>query len=508
MRRIEGADDRPDSVAEPAQEKSGSVTAGREKRGRQATKGATTKAKPGRTGAPSGAKNAGAQHEDYAGAFAVKIADLPVITSKHWYVTLSAVIGVLGSIVSATYFVVDYVRIKPIEKELEESQALLANAKSDALSAKSQLERAEQKSSELAAKFDGPAQVFPRDRSSVVGFNISFVWDYGKHDANTPYILELQDMAGRAPAIKMNVDRPETKSMFYAFHPAAAGSYVWRVRAGKMVSEEEVGQGPWSPAAVFTIHPSVTERIRATGKLLVASTPTSYDVGFSNKQEYGGFEMKILRWLTPRIAVKLNLKRMPTLEVEEVPWNRLFNFMQNGEADIAVRSITRSLTREKEYQNLRFTTGYALNHQMFVQINREGTYPASLKGRIVGAKTRSVNESVAKFLAQRSGYTVNSSYTSYGDLLEGLRRGEIAYALVDSSLVSESLGKNVFALGGFLDGELRQFYRRELGFDHEEYSILVHEGGSSELRTALNEILSSDEYRKFSAGLKIEVPPK
>lgn len=119
--------------------------------------------------------------------------------------------------------------------------------------------------------------------------------------------------------------------------------------------------------------------------------------------------MKIVRWLLPRITEKLNLKQTPRLEVEEIPWNRLFNYMQNGEADIAVRSITRSEAREKEYQNLKFTKGYMANHQMFIQLNTDGIYPRSLSGRIVGAKSRSVNEQAAKFLAQRFGYTVNSS---------------------------------------------------------------------------------------------------
>lgn len=446
--------------------------------------------------------------EEDASAASVKIEDLPVIISRRWYITLSAAIGIIGSIITGTYFVVDYGRIRPIEKELEDNRALLASAKSDAVNAKSQLERAEQKTGELASKFDRPVQIFPRDRSSVVGSNISFLWEYGKHDASTPYIFDLQDMAGRSQPIRINVDRPETKSMFYAFEAAAAGNYIWWVRPGKIVSDEEVGQGPWSPPAVFSIYPNVAERIRATGKLLIASTPTSYDMGVNNRGEYGGFEVKVLRWLAPRLAEKLKLKQPPKLEVEEIPWNRLFNFMLNGEADIAVRSITRSVSREKEYQNLKFTTGYALNHQMFIQSNADGKYPDSLKGRTVGAKSRSVNEAAAKFLAPRFGYEVNSSYTAYGDLLEGLRRGEIAYALVDSSLVSGLLGKSVFALGGFLDDELRDFYKRELGFDHEEYSILVHEGGSSELRTALNEILGSDDYRKFAESLKIDLPPK
>ena len=261
----------------------------------------TVKTKTTRPGT-SGHERASPKDAQTESGVSIKIEDLPLITTRRWYVTLSAAIGIVGSIVSATYFVVDYARIRPIEKELEDSKTLLASAKSDTITAKSQLERAEQKNSEVVKKFDLPTMVFPPDRSSVVGSNLSFVWEYGKHDTNTRYILALRDMAGRAPEIKMNVDRPETKSMFYAFDPGAAGTYVWWVRPGRVVSEEEIGEGPWSSPAVFTIYPSVSERIRATGKLLVASTPTSYDMGVSNKDGYGGFEVKVLRWLAPRLC--------------------------------------------------------------------------------------------------------------------------------------------------------------------------------------------------------------
>lgn len=433
----------------------------------------------------------------------VALADLPLLTSKRWYLTVSAAIGLLVSIISVSYFVIDYVRIKPIEKELEESHALLSSVKADAMNAKAQLEKSEQRSNALAASLDRPSPIFPPDRSSIVGFNISFLWDYGKHDPTTKYILELQDISGRGAPLKFNVDRPETKSMFYAFDRLASGSYLWRVRPGVLVSGQEVAHGPWSPAAVFTINPSVVERIKNTNRVLVATTPTSYDpfVGVNTHGQYDGFELKLLRWLMPRIAEKLQLKQTLDLEIVEVPWNRIFTYMQNGEADIAVRSITRSELREREYQNLRFTTGYVQNHEIFVQLNKEGNYPKSLKGRVVGAKNRSVNEAAAKHLAQKYGFTVNSSFTAYGDLYEGLRRGEISFALVDSSLIRDHLNKSIFALGGFLDNELRDFYRRELGFDHEEYSILVHEGSSDQLRNALNEILGSADYKSFAKNI-------
>jgi hypothetical protein len=63
--------------------------------------------------------------------------------------------------------------------------------------------------------------------------------------------------------------------------------------------------------------------------------------------------------------------------------------------------------------------------------------------------------------------------------------------------VREHLNKTVFALGGDLDGDLKDFYQSQLGFDDEEYSVLVHEGASNELREALNRILKSSDYQNF-----------
>ena len=101
-------------------------------------------------------------------AVSVEFANLPVITSKRWYITLSAAIGIVCSIASATYFIVDYVRIRPIEKDLTENQVLLTNARSDVLSVRTLLERAEQRSSELSSKF---AQA--SSDSTLVSFGIT-----------------------------------------------------------------------------------------------------------------------------------------------------------------------------------------------------------------------------------------------------------------------------------------------------------------------------------------------
>jgi ABC-type amino acid transport substrate-binding protein len=429
----------------------------------------------------------------------MKLEEVPILAGKRWYLTVSAAIAILGSIVSGTYFVIDYLKIRPLEKERDDAKIALSNVQADALNLKSLLERSEQRAVALAVASDRPIAIFPADRSSVIGSGVRLSWDYGKHGQTTKYMLEIQPLSGSRPAVALNVDRPETKSMFYTFDTAASTDFLWRVRQGEIVSGHQVGEGPWSSAAAFAIYTSVVDRVKRTGKLLVATTPTSYDpfVGVNTKGQYVGFELNFLRWLLPKVGEQLHMQQPPVLEITEVPWNQIFQYMQNGAADIAVRSITRSQIREKEYPNLKFTIGYVRNHQILIQANNGGQFPASLSGRIVGAKSRSVNELAAKYLATKYGFSVNSSFTAYGDLYDALRRGDISFALVDSSLVREHLNKTVFALGGDLDGDLKDFYQSQLGFDDEEYSVLVHEGASNELREALNRILKSSDYRNF-----------
>ena len=52
-----------------------------------------------------------------------------------------------------------------------------------------------------------------------------------------------------------------------------------------------------------------------------------------------------------------------------------------------------------------------------------------------------MNELAAKYLATKYGFSVNSSFTAYGDLYDALRRGDISFALVDSSLLREALNR-------------------------------------------------------------------
>lgn len=293
--------------------------------------------------------------------------------------------------------------------------------------------------------------------------------------------------------------------MHYSLSSGTIGEYLWRIRPGSIVGTTEVAQGPWSNANTFHVYATVIERIRKTGKILLATTPTSYDafVSTEGNEQYGGYEIEFIRWVAGELGKRLQTTTAPTIEVLQIPWSRMFSSMQNGEADIAVRSITRSASRENEYSNLRFTNGYLQNHQIFIQAKREGAFPDSLSNTIVGVKANSLNEKAARFLASRFKFKVDASYVAYGDLYQSLREGRINFALVDSTLVAKFLDRQVFQYGGSLDGLLKPFYQKELGWDKEEYAILVHESSPNDkLREILNEILSSQEFATFNSSLK------
>jgi len=427
--------------------------------------------------------------------------DVPVSAGRRWSLTVLAVIASLVAVVSATYWVVDHVRIRPLEKELQATRAALSDVKADGRNLQRVGDRTEQRGSELPATPNRPAAIFPSDRSSIIGSSVTFSWEYAGHTSTTKYIVSIQPLSTGRPVLLLNVDRPETKKLSYTFAPTDVGEFLWRVRAVEPVSGQEAAEGPWSSAAVFSAYPSAVERIKRTGKLLVATPPASYDpfVGVNTNGQFLGFEVSLVHWLLPKLGADLQMARAPQLEVTNVPWDQIFSYMQAGAADIAFRSMTRSELREKEYPNLRFTVGYVSNHQVFIQPDPAGKFPVALAGRIVGAESGTVNEAAARYLAPKYGFTVKSLDGDYGNIYDALRHGDISFALVDSSLVHEHLTKTVFPMGGEadLDPELREFYQKQLGLDHEEYSFLVYEGSSSALRKALDKILQSQDYRGF-----------
>ena len=263
-------------------------------------------------------------------------------------------------------------------------------------------------------------------------------------------------------------------------------------------------QGPWSATTTFTMFPTVADRMLRAGKVLVATTPTSYDSFVANDDagNHQGFEIDLINWLVKKTSEKLHIEKSPSVEIVEIPWSRLFQAVERGEVDLAIRSITKSARRERQFRNIHFSRGYLQNHQIIIQRDARGEFSKSLASAIVGVKANSINEKAARNLVKDFHWKVDASYTSYGDIYEAIQAGKLDFAVVDSVLAQKFIKRRLHQFGPRLDAYLQDFYREELGSEIEEYAIAIHESeGDESLRNVINELLTSDIGKQVAAEL-------
>lgn len=438
---------------------------------------------------------------------AEEIGKFPVIKRGRWYLTLSALVAIVGAVMGGAYQFVRLVQIQPLEQSVEESRRSLSTSETDRQSIRSQLTFERTKYAELLTQFHRPVLLSPPDGASLIGTQQLFSWDYSKHDANTSYILELRRIGNgtKEGARVLGVPQSETRRLFVSLMGESKSEFHWRIRPGAVVNGSAVPAGPWSSTGTFSIFPTVLDRIKDSGVVRLASTPTSYDraVASDGSGGFSGYEYEVAKWLVQHISATLGVQTSLKLELVDVSWDRLFSAVQRGEADMAIRSITRSATREREFPNLRFTKGYLRNHQILIQTSNSGEFPKSLSGAVVGVKRNSINEKAAEFLSPKFRFKVDSSFTAYADVYQALKDGRIGFALVDSVLVAHQLGREYFQLGPRLDEALKMFYQKELGADFEEYGILVlGTAGNDKFRKVLDAAIEDAKFVAFSAELK------
>jgi ABC-type amino acid transport substrate-binding protein len=432
------------------------------------------------------------------------VGELKIPLFRNAYVTVASICAMLAAVASATFGIVHYVEVRPLNDKIVALQQTGTTSDATAQGYKGQLSALQQQYEVLRNASTAPVLTYPPDRSSVIGNSVLFTWDYKKRETVSGYMVEIRELQQSNARKYLNTPASDRTELFYSFGNARAGEYLWRVRPGSYVEGVERPEGPWSRPATFSVYSSVEQRIRATGHLTVTTTPTTYDafVAADNAGHYHGYEIELARWLTLKLGPLLQTKPL-TLEVVDIPWSRLFDALQNGETDVAIRSITRSNARERDYSNLRFTVGYLRNHQVLVQSRDHGAFPGALAGARVGAKNSSINEKAARFLVKRYHYHVDATFVAYDNLYDALRRGRIDFAIVDSALVGPFLKQGIERFGPELDNDLKGFYRAELGRDFEEYAVLVHESTANDrLRPLLNSLLQSKEFDTFNALLK------
>ncbi len=441
-----------------------------------------------------------------AGASTADIEELPIPISHRHHLTLKAGIALCLGLIGSTYTIVHFIQIEPLNRKLEDAKALADSHDTERNALGSRLTKIQSQYDELTRSMTRPALIFPPDRASLLGGAITFEWDYAHHALGNGYVIELRNISElNANAKLIEVSRPESKRLFYDLGTTAFGEFLWRIRPGKMIAGQLAPLGEWSLPHSYVMNPNVISRVTKTARLLVASTPTSYDdlnaTGASGG--YQGFEVDLIRWIATQVGEKLGLKQALQIEFVQVPWNRLFQAVENGEVDIAIRSISKSAQREKEFRNIKFSSGYIQNHQVIIQRSRAGEFPAALDGAAIGVKASSVNERAARYLIPGLKWRVDPSFTNYGDIYQALQDGKIEFALVDSVLAEKFTRTRFVQLGPPLDELLRPFYETELGSAREEYAIAFHEAGvENALRTIIDESLASPVGKQKLAELR------
>lgn len=426
--------------------------------------------------------------------------------SRTHYLTLPVLASLFVGAIGATYAIVRYIEVGPLTSQAERLQSELTVVTAKRQEAEQSCDHHRQLYAALLQETERTVLASPQDGASIIGKHLTFEWDYHQHTPSTQYIIEVREItsAGTKP-IRFNVLHPDLQRRHFELSADSLGEYLWRVKPGILISGEEVAHGSWSSYGRFTAYPSLLDRIKASGRILVASTPTTYGP-FTMESErggYEGFDMELLNWIAKQLRSELGQPRPIEIKVTNIPWNRLFLALQNGEVDIAMRSITKSVQRERNHPGIRFTDGYLVNHQLLIQKRNTAAFPGDLKGRVVGAKRDSTNERAALYLASQFDFTVDASFVNYGDIYQALREGRIDFGLVDSVLVTKFLAEGrFFQLGPHLDEYLHEFFLRELGYAEEQYAIALYQpDDSSQLQEMLNEILRSRETRTFLADL-------
>ncbi|MCG8434890.1 MAG: transporter substrate-binding domain-containing protein, partial [Gammaproteobacteria bacterium] len=347
---------------------------------------------------------------------------------------MTTIITVVLWLIGTTYLVVKYLEIGPISNNLAQTQM-------DVVTLRAQLAALEKELAESQAAYQGalrvldqPFLISPKDRSLRIGNSLTFVWDYRDHDNNTSYVLEVEEASrGENHITTKNVIRPELKRTHYTIQDTETSMIAWRVAPGRVVADQVITTGPWSPSGRVTVHPSVLTRIRETGKIRVGTTATSYGpfTKSDGQGHYHGFDIDLITWMAPRIGQRLSMTDEPSIQIVDLQWKDMFDAIQAGHIDIAIRAITRTKERESSYSKVRFSQGYLQNNQVIIQRIGETNFPYALSGAQVAVKQGSTNERAARALARQFGFVVDPSYVNYGDVYRALDDGDVQFGLVD-----------------------------------------------------------------------------
>ena len=300
--------------------------------------------------------------------------------------------------------------------------------------------------------------------------------------------------------------------------PAIAFTDQPRASATSKTLAEVVGQvaeGEWSSYGDFWIFQNAEERIKATGKLTVGVSPTSY--GLLSTVDHAGRITGFEEDLVNSVARELGREFGRTIDVKVVfkEFGELLPTLDRDEIDMVVASVTSTLQRERKY-HIQFTNGYFPVRQVLVALRtNDKSYfrtnvprirsliGGKLQGRsstnglpeeaTVAVNADTTNQHAAEYLIHSRGRKYNfkivNHFRTTEEIYQASKRGEVDTALVDDvSVIRHYLDEKAICRVTDLNSDLIPFYKTELPDpkDGEQYAIAVSD---PELLEMVNGIL-------------------
>ena len=433
---------------------------------------------------------------------------------RRAYLTLGTAITILGSVVGAVYMYFQIINdhehaIAEYKREIAEKNKQLSSQKHEIKKQQSIISSLSKQVAPFSPK-GLPVPIAVNAAGSVIAPAFGAGEDRARIELQ--WLLPEQTLEGKYEIIVRNVDSAHAvilpidnirdKRMSVKLDHAydkntRYGDFAWHIRSRN--------DGRISRPVTFRIYPSTLDRVRHTGKLMVATTKA--DESSAPTLIDSAPEGRLLAELTRQLKATLKLKKM-NFEIKEYAWRDLLNEVHLGNVDIAIAGITPTPEREKHYHPLRFSKPYQYNHQILVQSSGKapGDFPDALRDATVAVQNNSTNLLAAQnVLARRYGFhikvmeTFQKSYTA-------LQSGAADFALIDSAYYL--VHKNEFEImpyGPNLDADLKDFYRGLLGTEHEYFAIAVHDTAGASQKSAtllshINAILAAPRFLE-SLGL-------
>jgi ABC-type amino acid transport substrate-binding protein len=399
------------------------------------------------------------------------------------------------------------VRLESLKKQYQDETKLNESKQSNL---EIQLAKLNGARNHLLEAAGSPILLSPKNDEILISSQITFQWDY-KSEQIPHFIIEItRFFNGTLNRATYSVLQPQNRIFHIPItEDKNTGQYLWRVRPGLISEDREVATGPWSAYQSFWVFTSVKQKIARMRKITVGMYPS-----FTDKfnlpvpgGRYEGLSVELAHFIADELSSRLPKEAADSndrikVEIASYAWQDLLSALSNNAVDMVISSVTAMKEREDRF-GIRFSKGYYVTHQMLLsnQLNYDSSRSLmdNLKKMRVGVLKGTSNEQAANYLKEKC--TCELEVMPYLELIEAksaLFKREVDVLLTDDIWQTGQSNLATFnQYGPTLDSELSEFYQPKYGRPQDEYGIVVSKKGGDEILQLINEILDTQEAKRF-----------